>query len=181
MRIIVAPPDPAWPARYTVEAGRVQAALAPILIDLHHIGSTSIPGIFAKPVIDMLAEIHSPEAADGCAGAMRDLGYEIMGEFGIPGRRFFRKNNPEGVREFHVHAFRAGSPGVERHLAFRDYLRMHPEVARTYSELKQRLARENPDSMPAYTGGKHAYVQETERLALEWRRKKSRDRNVENP
>lgn len=150
----------------------MQAALAPALIALHPIGSTSIPGIFAKPIIDILAEVRSPESADGCSEAMRDLGYEAMGEFGIPGRRYFRKDNPEGIREFQVHAFQAGSPDVERHLAFRDYLRGHPEVARAYSDLKRRLAREHPDSMADYAAGKHAFIQDTEKRALEWMRKK---------
>ena len=88
---------------------------------LHHIGSTAIPGIFAKPIIDLLLEVGNIGELDDRSSFMGELGYEAMGEFGIPGRRYDRKNNASGIRTHQVHAYESGSPEVERHIAFRDY------------------------------------------------------------
>ena len=101
---------------------------------------------------------------------MVEIGYEVMGEFGIPGRRYFRKDNASGFRECQVHAFEFGSRDVGRHLAFRDYLRAKPDVAHQYSELKRGLANKHPDDIEAYMDGKDAFIKEAQRLALEWRR-----------
>jgi GrpB-like predicted nucleotidyltransferase (UPF0157 family) len=92
-----------------------------------------------------------------------------MGEYGIPGRRYFRKDDPEGVRTHHVHAFQAGSDEVVRHLAFRNYLRAHPADAQRYSELKRKLAREHPREMDAYMDGKDGFIKEMDRRAAAWR------------
>jgi GrpB-like predicted nucleotidyltransferase (UPF0157 family) len=96
---------------------------------------------------------------------MNTLGYEAMGEFGIPGRRYFRKNDEEGIRTRQVHIFQSGSPQITRHLAFRDYLIAHPEDARSYSELKRRLAEEHPLNPDAYMGGKDAFIKDIDRRA----------------
>jgi GrpB-like predicted nucleotidyltransferase (UPF0157 family) len=106
---------------------------------------------------------------DGQNAAMESLGYEAMGEYGIPGRRYFRKSNGEGIRTHHVHAFAAGSAEAERHLAFRDYMIAHPEDARAYSELKRKLAAEHPRNIDGYMDGKDAFIKEMDRRAAEWR------------
>ena len=100
---------------------------------------------------------------------MESLGYEAMGEYGIPGRRYFRKDNQEGIRTHNIHAFEAGSAEVERHLAFRDYMIAHPEAAQRYSELKRRLAEEHPQSMDGYIDGKDGFIKEMDRRAARWR------------
>jgi GrpB-like predicted nucleotidyltransferase (UPF0157 family) len=138
-------------------------------VRLHHIGSTAIPGIRAKPIIDLLLEVTDVAELDGRASDMEELGYEGKGEFGIPGRRYFRKDNASGVRTHHVHAFQAGSPEVERHLAFRDYMIAHPAAAQAYSELKQELAREHPDDIGAYVAGKDPFIKEHQPRAIAWR------------
>jgi GrpB-like predicted nucleotidyltransferase (UPF0157 family) len=99
---------------------------------------------------------------------MESLGYHPMGEFGIPGRRYFRRLTPAGDRTHHVHAFQQGSPHIPRHLAFRDYLRAHPAVATEYGELKQRLAQAHPQDLEAYMAGKDPFIKQTETKALEW-------------
>src|SRR3546814_8745866 len=99
-----------------------------------HIGSTSIPGIHAKPIIDMLAVTSDLSLLDGCESRIASLGYEALGEFGIPGRRYFRKDNSTGERTHKIHAFRTGSPKITRHLQFRDYLIAPPAVARDRSD-----------------------------------------------
>src|SRR6185436_9586865 len=110
------------------------------VVAVHHIGSTAIPGIHAKPVVDILLEVTDIAQVDAATEAIERLGYEARGEFGIRGRRYFRKGDGSGESTHHVHAYRTGSRDVERHLAFRDYLIANPEEARAYSVLKQRLA-----------------------------------------
>lgn len=97
---------------------------------------------------------------DSKRSAMEQLGYEAMGEFGIPGRRYFRKDDASGIRTHHVHAFQSGSPEIERHLVFRDYMIAHPEAAQAYSLLKQRLAQEYPGDKEAYMDGKDPFIKE---------------------
>jgi GrpB-like predicted nucleotidyltransferase (UPF0157 family) len=160
--------DPAWAAMYEDAAGRIMAAAGSAAIRVHHIGSTAIPLTRAKPVIDMLLEVVSLEALDGESSMLEALGYEAKGEFGIPGRRYFRRDDSAGVRTHQVHAFEAGVPNVVRHLAFRDYMRAHPLAAREYGTLKQRLANAYPHDMAAYMDGKDASVKEHERRALLW-------------
>jgi GrpB-like predicted nucleotidyltransferase (UPF0157 family) len=168
MRVVVVPHDPTWSDKYARESARVASALGSCVVAIHHVGSTAIPTIHAKPVVDMLAEVGSLPEVDARTAAMRELGYEAMGECGIPGRRYFRKDDDRGFREYHVHAFRAGSPGIVRHLAFRDFLIAHPDLARRYSDLKRRLAVEHPDDIEGYMDGKNAFIQETERRAIRW-------------
>lgn len=164
----VVPPDPAWAGRFAAEASRIRKALADVDVAVHHIGSTAIRGIVAKPIVDLLLEVRGLAALDARTAAMTALGYEAMGEFGLPGRRYFRRNSPEGVRLFHAHAFERGSAEARRHLAFRDYMNAHPVAAQDYGALKQRLAREFADDMQAYIDGKDAFVKTHEALALAW-------------
>jgi len=166
--LTIEPHRVSWKDDYSSEAARIQTALGSSLTALHHIGSTSIPGITAKPIIDILAEVESVESVDLRAREMEALGYEVMGEFCIPGRRYFRKDDEAGVRTHQVHAFVAGSPDVTRHLAFRDYLRCHPDVAAQYSDLKRRLVDSCNGDFEAYMDGKDAFVKGVERRALEW-------------
>ena len=114
-RIIVAPYDPRWPDEFERASAEVAPALGAPLLTLHHIGSTSVPGLHAKPVIDMLAVVTDVAAIDAPAttATMQSLGYEVMGEFGIAGRRYFRRDNADGVRKHQIHAFAHGSPHVD--------------------------------------------------------------------
>ena len=102
--------------------------------------------------------------------AFSRLEYIPMGEFGIPGRRYFKKPGDE-KRTHHLHIFQSGSPELERHLAFRDYLIAHPDEARRYSELKAELARRFPEDIEGYMAGKDGYIKEIQRKALAWRRR----------
>ena len=169
MRVQVVAHDPAWKRDFEAEADRITNALGDIIGSLHHIGSTAIPGILAKPVIDILLEVEDMPRLDERTPAMEQLGYEAMGEFGIPGRRYFRLDNASGVRTHQVHAFDVDSPDIERHLAFRDYMIAHPEEARKYGTLKQTLAREHADDIDAYMDGKDSYVEECNAKAIAWR------------
>jgi GrpB-like predicted nucleotidyltransferase (UPF0157 family) len=169
-KVEVVPHNPRWRDAFEAEAKHVGAALGENVVAVHHIGSTAIPNIYAKPVIDMLVEVRDITEVDGRNSAMESLGYEVMGEFGIPGRRYFRKDNREGIRTHQIHAFEIGSAEVERHLSFRDYLITHPEDAQRYSELKRKLAEEHPQSIDGYMDGKDGFIKEIDRKASQWRK-----------
>jgi len=138
------------------------------LLAIHHIGSTSIPEIHAKPVIDILAVVADLAVVDQQTTAMEGLGYERMGEFGIEGRRYFRRDNSAGQRTHQLHTFERDSPHVRRHLAFRDFLRAHPMFAEQYGALKRKLAQAHPHDMEAYMDGKDGFIEQMEARALEW-------------
>jgi GrpB-like predicted nucleotidyltransferase (UPF0157 family) len=165
----VVPYDPGWLAEYEAESTRIGDALGKLAVGRHHIGSTAIPGISAKPIIDILLEVPDVAELDAHVARMESLGYEAMGECGIPGRRYFRRDNPPGVRTHQVHAFKVGSAHSDRHLAFRDYMIAHSHVAQAYGEVKQRLAELFPDDINAYMAGKDAFVKRHEAAALAWR------------
>jgi GrpB-like predicted nucleotidyltransferase (UPF0157 family) len=160
--------DPKWQEMFKVESDQVIEALGKNVVAVHHIGSTAIPRIYAKPIIDLLVEVKDIAKVDEQNISMELLGYEVMGEFGISGRRFFRKDNQEGIRTHHVHTFTIGSDQVKRHLAFRDYMVVHPEDAQSYSELKRRLAREYLTNIDGYMDGKDGFIREIDKKAAQW-------------
>lgn len=164
-QVVVVPHDLRWAEMFAAEAQRVTAALGSNVTAVHHIGSTAIPGICAKPILDLLVEVVDVNAIDACNAAMEKLRYEPRGEFGIPGRRFFRKDDAVGMRTHHVHAFAAGSDQVLRHLAFRDFLNANEDWARQYSELKQTLARSSGGCIERYMDGKDAFIRQIDELA----------------
>ncbi len=157
-RVEVVPHNPEWRSQFASEATQIKTALRDTLLAIHHIGSTAIPGIYAKPIIDLLGVVTDLAALDSHIPHLEGLGYEAMGEFGIPGRRYFRKHHPNGDRSHHLHVFQQGSPEITRHLAFRDYLIHHPDDARAYSQLKQTLAQQHPHDIEAYMDGKDPLI-----------------------
>lgn len=156
-RIEIVQYDPAWPAAYDEEARFLRGLFGPALTAIHHIGSTAVPGLAAKPVIDIMGEAADIRLIDGFDGQMAASGYTPRGEHGIPGRRYFRKGTPL-VHTHHLHIFAAGSPLAPEHLAFRDFLVANPETAREYQALKQSLARIHRTDPVAYTDGKAAFI-----------------------
>lgn len=173
MRYQVVPHQPEWKHQYTHEAEQIVRALHGLAMTLHHIGSTAIPNISAKPIIDILMEVDDLDELDTRSSNMEQLGYEAMGEFGIPGRRYFRKNDASGTRTHQIHAFQTGSAGAVRHLAFRDYMIAHPAAAHEYSALKENLARQHSANFEAYMDGKDAFIKEHEHKALIWTRERA--------
>jgi GrpB-like predicted nucleotidyltransferase (UPF0157 family) len=165
--VALVPPDPTWPARAAAEGERLAGAIGPTLVVVHHIGSTAIPGIKAKATIDLLPVVHSLAELDNRTDAVRALGYDWRGEFGLPGRRFCTLT--EGPRRlFNVHIYQADDREVDRHLAFRDYLRTHPDEARAYEAEKVRAAALRPDDVLAYNDHKNNWIKACEQRALAW-------------
>ena len=165
MRVLMEPYNPDWIRQFAWEATLILSALGSTATDVHHIGSTAIPGIYAKPVLDLLLVVNSVIALDSKQSAIEALGYEARGEYGIPGRRFYRRDNADGDRTHQAHAFETGSPQIARHLAFRDYMIAHPDAAEAYSDLKRELAAKHPNDIEAYMDGKDAFIQEIDRRA----------------
>ncbi|MFD1361807.1 GrpB family protein [Lentibacillus salinarum] len=169
-KIEVVPYDALWPLLFDIEVEKLLGVLSHEILAIYHIGSTSVDGLYAKPVIDIMPVVRNISRIDRFTSGMEPLGYEGKGENGIVGRRFFMKGGDD--RTHHVHIFEVGSPHIKRHLAFRDYLRQHPRTAEHYSSLKLDLAAHFPDDMDAYIDGKNRFVQETEQKALAWYRQK---------
>ena len=164
----VVPYDPRWPEAFASEAPRVRDAIGENVVAVHHIGSTAVPGLAAKPIIDIVVEVNDIEAVDAQNERMRQLGYEVRGEWGFSGRRYFVKR--EGSRRtHHVHVYQTGHPEIESACAFRDYLRAHPAQAREYGCLKQRLARQLPLAVQGYQEAKADFVERMVKAALAWR------------
>jgi GrpB-like predicted nucleotidyltransferase (UPF0157 family) len=178
-KVEVLPYNPDWKRQFTSEAQIIQQALNEQVVRIHHIGSTAIPGISAKPTIDLLPEVLAIEALDACSSIMEELGYEARGENGIPGRHYFVKKDGE-KHLVHVHAFHVGDPQIRRHLDFRDYLIAHPEEARLYSDLKESLAQGYPADIDSYIAGKDAFIQEIDRKAKEWSDANPADRHAQS-
>lgn len=160
-------PDPSWPAQAQAEADRWRAAVAG-LITVHHIGSTAIPGMPAKPIIDLLPVFKDETSADAAQLAAQALGYEWMGAFGLEGRRYCRLIDPEsGQRRVHAHAYVQGHADIRRHLAFRDALRLNAPLRAAYSAVKAACAGRHPDGGAGYQTCKSAWIAKTEARALE--------------
>jgi len=176
--IVVSEYDEQWPELFQAEADLLRRVFGELLVDIHHIGSTSVPGLRAKPVIDMLPVVRDIEEVDTLNDKMRELGYEPMAELGLPGRRYFRKGGDR--RTHHVHVYGVDNRSeIERHLAVRDYLRAHPDAAKEYGDLKANLARSSPD-IEAYMDGKDAFVKCLEKKALAWTRARNTGRQGNN-
>jgi GrpB-like predicted nucleotidyltransferase (UPF0157 family) len=172
-KVEVVPHNPDWRFLFESESKQIAIALAENVIAIHHIGSTSIETIYAKPIIDILVEVKSITQVDLQNLSMQFLGYQCMGEFGIAERRFFLKDNQDGIRTHHIHFFEVGSAQIARHLAFRDYLNIHIEDALAYSLSKRSLAAKYPDNIEGYMNGKHDFIQEIDRKAAGWKRQNS--------
>ncbi len=166
--VLMLPHDPAWSRRFASEAARLLQVFVGVTLGVHHIGSTAVPDLEAKPVLDVLLVARALDEIDGRRRDVEARGYRWLGENGLPGRRYLEARHA-GEGMVHVHAFEVGDPAVNRHLDFRDYLICHPERAARYGRLKRELAELHRDDRAAYTDGKTAFVRETEALARAWR------------
>ncbi|MGE8205494.1 GrpB family protein [Heyndrickxia sp. NPDC080065] len=167
MNIKVVDYDQNWKIGYEKEEQSIKSILQEEWVNSFHIGSTSVPGLRAKPIIDILLVVNDIHKLDSFSKQFQDLGYEVMGEFGITGRRYFRKGGDN--RTHQIHAFQYNNiEEIERHLAFRDYLREHPDVCKEYGDLKSKLAEKYPNDIDGYGDGKDAFVKSVEKEAIKW-------------
>jgi len=156
----VVPHDPRWFALFEQERALVGEVLRPWVVEVEHIGSSAVPGLAAKPVIDMMVGVRTLDDAPACVDALERVGYEYVPEFEkeIPLRRFLYKMR-SGRRTHHIHLVeRANAGWWDRHLLFRDYLIEHPQTAREYARLKYELASSLGDDPEAYTDAKTPFI-----------------------
>ena len=151
-RIEVVDYDRGWPVTFESLRSILWPALADVASSIEHVGSTSVPGLAAKPIIDI--SIVVPDSSDVPLGIERlaTLGYVHQGDLGLKGREAFA--HPDGLPRHHLYLCPRDSVALANHLALRDYLRTHPEAVREYGELKKRLAQRFPDDIDSYIDGK---------------------------
>jgi GrpB-like predicted nucleotidyltransferase (UPF0157 family) len=152
--------DPEWAQRFERERAQLTGIFDGRAVAIEHIGSTSVPGLCAKPIVDVLVGLRELELTDEQIAAMEERGYEYLGEFGLPGRLYFRRH----PRTHNVHVVAHGGEHWERQLIFRNALRSDPEELRRYDELKRRLAAEG-HPVRAYTELKTPFIREVEARA----------------
>lgn len=169
-KVRVFPYDEQWASLFTKEAEELKGIMGDEILSIHHFGSTSIAGLEAKPIIDILAVVKEITLVDNYKVELQLLGYEGKGENGIPGRRYFQKGGDD--RTHHLHVYQIGSLEIERHLAFRDYLRSHSDARRDYGELKRRLSLQFPYDIESYIKGKEEMALKIQEEALSWNHKK---------
>ncbi|MFD1673888.1 GrpB family protein [Alicyclobacillus fodiniaquatilis] len=165
-QIEVTPYSERWSVMFEEEANSIQKIFGDEILEIHHIGSTSVPGLHAKPTIDIMPVVKKITLVDELTVEMISIGYEPKGENGMQGRRYFRKGGDR--RTHHVHFYEFGNPQIERHIVFRDYLRTHPKDAQRYGVLKQALAKQFTYDAASYVKGKEALGLEIDRLAMKW-------------
>jgi putative glutamine amidotransferase len=163
----VAPADPTWADRYEVEAARIVAALPDALVTrIDHVGSTAIPGLAAKPIVDIQLSLTALSPREDYVGPLTELGYRHVLDPYTDDHEFFSRDL-DGERRFQIHACRTESEWERRHLAFRDWLRAHPEDAAAYAALKRRLAEAHPHDLIGYVREKAPFIRSIEAKALD--------------
>ena len=151
-----------WERLFREEASCLQIAVGRFVLDIQHVGSTSIPGMIAKPIIDIAIAVKNFEEANVCIKPIESVGYQYRGENGIPRRHFFVKGNP---RTYHIHMNEIDSRDWNEQISFRNYLSHHEDIASGYAELKVELAQRYPTDRQAYTENKSPFIKHVLQLA----------------
>ncbi len=157
---MVVPYDSDWPRQFEWERALLAQVFSGTRVAIEHVGSTAVPGLAAKPIIDIMAGVSALSEVESRIPVLESRGYEYVPEYEsqLPERRYFRKP-PTGPRTHHLHAVTRDSSFWRSHLLFRDYLRAHPDAAAAYLELKAHLASRHGTDRVAYTEGKSAFVE----------------------
>lgn len=158
--------DPSWKKTFETERVMLHQAIGSNAVKIEHIGSTSVVGLAAKPVIDILIEVNSLDELDVAHKNIEALGYLVKGENGITGRRYFQKGGNQ--RSHHVHAFQTNDLHICRHIAFKEYLIAHPKIALEYSDIKKAAAANSNNNINVYMALKNDFIQRHEKIAVEW-------------
>ena len=157
--IVVVPYDEKWKFRFEEIVGELRAALGELALSIEHVGSTSVPGLAAKPIIDIDVVIEDESKLKAVIGALAKIGYQYEGNLGIPGREAFGYEGKTHLMEHHLYVCPKDSPELRRHLSFRDYLRAHPEAVQEYSRIKEEAARLFPHNIDGYINHKGTVIE----------------------
>jgi GrpB-like predicted nucleotidyltransferase (UPF0157 family) len=161
--------DPAWPALADAELRRLKAALGEVAVRLEHIGSTAVPGLAAKPILDLQLSVAATKPRERYVEPLERLGYLFVPAPESPEHHFFARP-PERPRTHHLHVCEAGSEHEFRHVAVRDFLRAHDDEAASYAALKRQAVARHPQDRLAYIEGKDEYVAALEERSVAWAR-----------
>lgn len=148
--------DPSWPAQFEILRSRIWGAVGDLAVSVEHVGSTSVPGLAAKPIIDIDVVVPSIADVGMVIERLATLGYRQRGDLGIEGREAFE--SPSGLPAHHLYACVRGSTALNNHLTVRDWLRRDPAAAAQYGLLKKRLAEFSPTDMDKYIAGKTGFL-----------------------
>ena len=171
----VVPYDPAWPARFETERATLVAAVGGLFLSVEHIGSTAVPGLLAKPTIDVLAVTRDVGAVLQRVDALAGAGYDHRpGSFADDDRHLFFRKVRDGKRLAHLHVVHESSPEVDHYRLFRDFLRANGDVAARYADLKRDLAARFADRRQGYVDAKQREVDVLMSEAHRWRASRPR-------
>jgi GrpB-like predicted nucleotidyltransferase (UPF0157 family) len=156
MSTLVVDYEPKWPEVFARLRATISEGLGPLAVAIEHVGSTSVPGLVAKPVIDMSVVVAFDADVPAAIDRLAKLGYRHRGNLGVEGREAF--DNPPGLPAHNLYVCPEGNLGLLNHLAVRDYLRSHPDTATAYGELKKKLAARFASDIDAYIDGKTDFI-----------------------
>ncbi|MBT8412931.1 MAG: GrpB family protein [Boseongicola sp.] len=163
---LLQPPDPSWSVSAKTEIETLMHQVEG-LVEVHHIGSTSVPGLPAKPILDLMPILQTASLQAYAKDDFERMGYEWMDEFGLPGRAYARKSDPAtGQRLVHAHSYVVGHPDIARHLAFRDALRSNAPLKAAYTSVKAACAARHPEGGATYGACKSDWIEKAENRAL---------------
>lgn len=155
--VIIEDYDPSWPERFEILRSRIGAALGSLAAAIEHVGSTAVPGLAAKPIIDVDVLLRSEADLPRAIERLAAIGYAHQGDLGVPGREAFRA--PPSEFRHHLYVCPPDSKACRQHLTFRDYLRTHSEAARAYGLLKRSLASRHGSDRDGYTQAKTEFIE----------------------
>ena len=157
--VVVVPYDERWVRDFSDIAREIRENLGELALDIEHVGSTSVPGLSAKPIIDIDVVIRDYGSLDAVISALGRIGYRHEDDLGIAGREAFGYEGKEHLQKHHLYVCPQDSPELKRHVAFRDYLRSHPEAVREYSRIKEEGAALYPNDIEQYIQHKSPFIE----------------------
>ena len=157
--VVVLPYDEAWKKDFEEIKAELMAVLDGLVLSVEHVGSTSVPGLAAKPIIDIDVIIEDTDCFEKVKTALETIGYQHEGDLGIPGREAFKYHGKEHLRKHHLYVCAKDSDELKRHLSFRDYLRTHPEAVKEYGRIKEEGARLYPNDIDSYIEYKAPFIE----------------------
>lgn len=156
--VVVVPYDPGWPAQFAKLRDRIAAALGDLAVGIEHVGGTAVPGLDAKPIVDLDVVVRPEQDLAVVVERLGTLGYEHLGDLGVHGRDAFRASAADPLPRHHLYVCPAGSAALSAHLTLRDELRADPALAAQYAALKRELAARYRADRDAYTEGKTHFI-----------------------